>query len=1103
MTILFADLVGFTTMSEEQDPEAVRDLLSRYFEVAREVIEGYGGNVEKFIGDAVMAVWGAPVALEDDAERAVRAGLDLVARVTKISVADQHLAMRVGILSGEAAVMPGRVGEGMVAGDIVNTASRLQAVAPPGVVLVGEATQQATRAAIAYESAGEQLLKGKQTPVPAWRALRVVARVGGEGREEGLEPPFVGRDEELRLLREQVHAAERENKLRVVAISGQAGIGKSRLVWELDKYLDGLAGPQLYYWLQGRSPAYGEGVAFWALGEMVRRRARIAEGEDEASTRDKLRATLDEFVPDAQERRWLEPALGALLGIDEANWAAREELFSAWRTFFERVADRGPTVLVFEDLQWADNGLLDFIEHLLEWSRERPMLVVTLARPELLERRPNFLMGYRALIALHLEPLGDEAMTNLLRGLAPGLGDVDLARIVERAEGVPLFAVETIRALADTGHLVRQGDAYVLVGQLPALDIPPTLRALIASRLDALEAEDRALLQDAAVLGLTFFVPALAALAERPPDEIATRMRDLAHKELVALEADPRSPERGQYRFRQGLIRETSYATLSKRERRARHLAAARYYETLDDDELAGVRATHYLEAFRAVPEGEEGAALAAQARVALRAAADRARRLHSPEQARTYFEQAMAVTFNEEDLNELRMRVALTAWASGDLAGAERYQRAALEWARANSGPDRVAQLAAVLGSWLLELSRIDEAMELLSGALKEPGVPPLVRIELTGQLARGHLFRDEGEQALEATNRALAEAEKLDAPEESLQLIISKSWALSQLGRFREAAALLIGAKQMADDEDHLFARSRARFNLSSYSVIDDPHRGLQFGLEGIAINRQFGFQYASMAGNAAGNAFVIGDLDEVLRLQADTPDVKSALMASIHAYAAVAAALRADDERARAEMTLFEEQTVGSTSAQDLAQLRNIEAWLALAKGELDEAHRLAIESRDIYAGTGAQQAAVMAAHIDLLIGNAGGVAQDLEWLGQHRLAARWLERSRRTIAAGLEALEGRTDEALPAYRRVIDEWRAEDLRLDLAFTLLERARLLGDIDASAAGGRDEAQQIFAAMGAPGLVERLEGASANRPSAVKPSPATPRSGAAATTH
>ncbi len=1095
VSVLFADLVGFTSISEDEDPEEVRDLLSRYFDAARQVIEGYGGTVEKFIGDAVMAVWGAPIAREDDAERAVRAALELVDRVRGISIAGHDLALRAGVLSGEAAVTLGATSQGMVAGDLVNTASRLQSVAPAGVVLVGESTYQATSAAVAYEPAGDQVLKGKHAPVAAWRALRIVARVGGGGREDGLEPPFVGRDEELRLLKEQVHATEREGKLRVVAISGQAGIGKTRLIWELEKYLDGLAGPGLFYWHQGRTPAYGEGIAFWALGEMVRRRAMIVEGEDEASTRSKLRATLDEFVPDAQERRWLEPALGALLGIDEANWAAREQLFSAWRTFFERIADRGPTLLVFEDLQWADNGLLDFIEHLLEWSRERPILVVTLARPELLERRPNFVMGHRALSALHLEPLGSEAMTSLLRGLAPGLEEADLTRIVERAEGVPLFAVETIRALADGGHLVRQGDAYALVGPLPPLDIPPTLRGLIASRLDALGGDDRVLLQDAAVLGLSFSVPALAALSERPPEEIETRLRNLSHKELVTLEADPRSPERGQFRFRQSLIRETSYGTLSKRERRARHLAAARYYETLDDDELAGVRATHYLEAFRAAPEGEEGAALAAQARVALRAAADRAKRLHSHDQARIYFEQAMAVTFNEADLNDLRTHAAAAAWASGAFDDAERYQRAAFDWARVNDDPVLVARSAAELGAMLLETSQIDEAMELLQGALSEPGLPPISVVQLTGQLARGHLFRNEGEQALAATERALHVAEQLDASEQSLQLIITRSWALSNLGRFREALALLIGAMELADQEDQLWVRVRARFNLSSYSVIDSPHRGLEVALEGIAIDKQFGIAYAAMSSNAASDAFMIGDLDEVLRLKADAPEIRSVLMAAIHGYSAVVAAMRGDAEGSAATMALFQEQVGGSTSAQDLGELRYLEGWLALVGGDLAEGRRLALEARGAYSGTGAQSSAVLAAHAASLMGDAQQLRKDLAWFDEHPVAARWLVRSRRTLRAGMDALDGNVDEALAAYRRVIEEWRTEDLRMDLALTLLERARLLGDIDAAAAAGREEAAQIFAAMGADGLVDRLESGAPLKPSGTVRSPAKTR--------
>ena len=380
---------------------------------------------------------------------------------------------------------------------------------------------------------------------------------------------------------EQLHAAERERKLRVVAVTGQAGMGKSRLAWELEKYLDGLAGPQLYYWHQGRSPSYGEGVTYWALGEMVRRRARIAEGEG-PQTREKLRATLDEFVPDPDERRWLEPALGALLGVQEPDWDQREQLFSAWRTFLERVADKGPSVFVFEDLQWADTGMLDFLDHMLDWSRDRPMLIVTLARPEFLERRPNFGRGHRAFSSLHLEPLSEAAMTELLRGIAPGLGDDDVARIVARAEGLPLYTIETVRALVDSGHLVRNGDVYEPTGDLPVLDIPPTLRALIASRLDAIDPADRSLLQDGAVIGQVFSVPALAAIAGAALTRTSTmRLRAMAVKELVALENDPRSPERGQYRFTQGLIREVAYGTLSKRERRAKHVAAARYFEQL------------------------------------------------------------------------------------------------------------------------------------------------------------------------------------------------------------------------------------------------------------------------------------------------------------------------------------------------------------------------------------------------------------------------------------------------------------------------------------------------------------------------------------------
>src|ERR1039458_8861159 len=367
-SVLFVDLVGFTPFAEKRDPEETRELLSAYFERAQAIVASYAGTVEKFIGDAVMAIWGAPVANEDDAERSVRAALDIVASVADLGAkSGVELLARAGVVTGEVAIRIGKVSEGMVIGDTVNAASRMQSVAPPGAVLVDEATWRASSGAVAFSEVGELHLKGKGEPVRAWRAERVVAQRRGVGRTERLEPPFVGRDEELRLVKELLHATAREKKARLVSVSGIPGIGKSRLAWELRKYVDGLA--DNVYWHEGRSPAYGEAVTFRALGAMA----------------------------------W------AKHGVAPAPPGERGELYSSWRTFFERVAERGPTVMVFEDLQWADPGLIDFVESILEWSRNHPIMVITLSRPELMDRRPNWGAGQHAFTSLHLEPLSATA----------------------------------------------------------------------------------------------------------------------------------------------------------------------------------------------------------------------------------------------------------------------------------------------------------------------------------------------------------------------------------------------------------------------------------------------------------------------------------------------------------------------------------------------------------------------------------------------------------------------------------------------------------------------------------------------------------------------
>ncbi|HEY3524284.1 MAG TPA: adenylate/guanylate cyclase domain-containing protein, partial [Candidatus Limnocylindrales bacterium] len=718
VSVLFADLAGFTARSEAADPETVREFLAAYFDLCRETIERYGGTVEKFIGDAVMAVWGTPVVQEDDAERAVRAGLDLVDAVRRLGrdEGDPNLGLRVGVLTGEAAVAVGAVGQGMVAGDLVNTASRLQSVAPPGAVLVGEATYRSASRAITFEPAGEQLLRGKVTPVPAWRALRVVAERGGLGRSEGIEAPFVGRDDELRLLKDVLRATSRERRVRLVSVTGQAGVGKSRLAWEFLKYIDGLLEP--IYWHQGRSPAFGEGVTFWALGEMVRRRAKLAESDDESTTRRRITEALEEYVPAEADRRRLEPVLLSLLAVGEPPPGGREELFAALRTFFEQISTQGTTVLVFEDLQWADAGVLEFIDHLIEWSIGYPILVLTLARPELLERRDGWGVGRRDLVALSLGALPEPAMRELLAGLVPELPARTVRAILDRADGIPLYAVEMVRMLVADGRLEEGDGSYRVVGDLGDLRVPDTLQALIAARLDALDPSDRGLLQDASVLGQTFASTAIAAVRGEPDGEVEQRLRALVRREILALDTDPRSPERGLFGFTQALLREVAYSTLAKRDRRTKHLAAARYFESLGDDELAGVLATHYIDAYEAAPEGAEGDAVAAQARIALRAAAERATALGSHANAVAFLERAREVTTDDVEATEILERIGIANRNLGHYDDALRQLQEAAERHRRRGDLRAAARAVVGLAATLNTTWRAADAVPLLSEA-------------------------------------------------------------------------------------------------------------------------------------------------------------------------------------------------------------------------------------------------------------------------------------------------------------------------------------------------------------------------------------------------
>ncbi|MBW3613634.1 MAG: AAA family ATPase [Chloroflexi bacterium] len=354
VSVLFVDLEDFTTLAETLDPEEVRTVQSRYFETARSVIARFDGTLEKFIGDAVVAIWGAPLAHEDDTDRSVGAALALVHEIGRLggAAARHRLAGRASVATGEAAISVGSVGQGMVAGDLVNVAARLQGHAPSGGVLVDEITRLLAPEAAMYEPAGELQLKGRARPVLAHHARPRDVPAAGRGTHGG---PFVGRDQELRELVELFDGVVRDHRPRLVSISGIAGIGKSRLAWELFGALG--ARPAPIAWHAGRAPAYGENITFAAVAEMVRHRIGAPGDTSSELTRRQLAASLSELVRDDEERRWLEPRVAALLGEERLDAFERDELFAAWRRYFERVSEASPVVLVFEDLQWADPAL--------------------------------------------------------------------------------------------------------------------------------------------------------------------------------------------------------------------------------------------------------------------------------------------------------------------------------------------------------------------------------------------------------------------------------------------------------------------------------------------------------------------------------------------------------------------------------------------------------------------------------------------------------------------------------------------------------------------------------------------------------------------------
>jgi class 3 adenylate cyclase len=1087
--MLFGDLVGFTPISEARDPEEVRELLSSYFERARSVVERYGGTVEKFIGDAVFAVWGVPVAREDDAERAVRAGLDLTSTVTALgeTLGIDGLAMRVGITTGQVAVTLGAVGEGMVAGDAVNTAARVQSVAEPRQVWVDDTTRSLTTASLAYSPVGSFDLKGKSVKVPLFHAVRTTGIVGGEQRVDGLEAPFVGRDRDLGLVKELFHGTIEEGRPRLVLIAGEPGIGKSRLAWEFEKYLDAIP-THTTFWMRGRCLSYGEGVAGRVVAELIRYLLRLSDSDDDATASAVLDARLAEHVHDEADRTVLRPRLQSLLGLTDASFE-QTDLFACWRAFLEWLTRDGDSVtIVIDDLQWADDGLFDFLDHLLE-AAKAPIFVVALARPEVTTVRPGIGSGRRS-TTVFLEPLTDAPMAGLLDGLVAGLSPVMRDELVRRSEGVPLYGVETIRALIDRDIVVPREGRYSVDPvaaaslDLDALGPPASLRSLLGARLDALPDDERRNVQDASVLGLTFTRDGIQCLT--PPDvDLDGALERLRHKEIFTVETDPRSPERGQLRFVQALLRTVAYETLSRRDRQARHLAAADFLSRLpDNDALAAVIAEHYLDAIAAMPAAPEAETARAEAWRLLEVAAEHARGVGAGRNAVAHLLRLLDLSPPDEVLLRVTLKLGALTHFGPEPAEALRRIDAAAPVAAALGRDVDLLELRSNRAFWLLGNGEAHaayaEICEVIDGCLGRPECVHVLARALRRVCTCAQALGD-AEIARDYTNRCLDDIERFGDDADFAEYLQGMSMHFGLAGYRRLTQLMRRAALPLFDSRDTVSVV--ALFNLVAAEANDDPREA--WDLLGEAHRREDALGMSNIAGDAhlVMLAAILGTPEAVAeakrtvaRVRADESDLQPDWLSYLSAGSAVLAWRLGD-----ASLVLpAVDSEAESTDPVSSGWWHMREAVVAAFAGDDARAGELAALAVERMAGLGlahedmppAFGLAVELLHRARSTTRLEGLTRQLETLStgqRHRLAGGHLARARSLLTAGdVQGLRAAVDAFDAAGARLL----AADARLDLAERMLA-----GDAGAAEVGRLlTEAESAYTAVGATAGLARL---------------------------
>ncbi len=882
-TALFADLVGSTTLAEQEDPEVVQSVVGRTFDRLSEEITRYGGHLEKFMGDAVLAVFGIPRAHEDDPERAVRAALEMQAVLSELNrtFADEgkpQLAMRIGIEAGEVLVDLQRVTgphDRMLTGDAVNTAARLQTAADPGHVVVGPAVYASVKEVIDLAELPPLALKGKAEAVPAWDARSVSAKRRGERPSLGMEARLIGRDEELTVLKQTLQQTEHSARPSLVTIVGPAGVGKSRLVAELAGYVEGL--PSFFYWRSGRCLAYGN-AAYSALADAVKAQCEILDDDHADVVRSKVDAVVEELFGDLE----LAPAIRVLVSAGERAFS-REDLFEAWRRFLERMAARYPLVLVLEDIHWADEGLLDFIEHVADWA-QGPIMVIALARAELFERRPTWGGGKRNANSIYLDPLTPEEDSAMVDELVPGAVPDELrAMIVERAEGNPLYTEEIVRMLIDRGVLrATEASRWEVAAAIDDVEVPRSIQGLIAARLDGLPDDEKLVLQDAAVVGRDFWLGSVVALSGLEPAAAREVLGRLRVKELIVPHETSSFGGEHEFSFRHLLLRDGAYESLPKQLRAEKHAAVVAWASARAGertDELAELIASHAVAALRYRQElGDSGDEFDAAGRAAYRwtrVAGDRTAAVWLQREAAGWFAEATRAA----DIADVPLadRVSLArayleaAWGPVPVEENERIGLRLIELAEREGDRLAAGYARARLVRVLFDLGRNDEAEAMAEAAIAQ--LEPLGdSVELADALRSLGWLRwrnGSGAEAEPVLRRAIDVAGRVGARAVLADATMDLGVALSVMGRRDECIEVM--------ERAYGLAKESGDFNVLMRVYINYPAAGLNWASDFPRILEVTGegVELARKAGDVQNVAWLLGNLTDTMVQQMGPTD------------------------------------------------------------------------------------------------------------------------------------------------------------------------------------------------------------------------------------